>query len=360
MIRSLVRRWRQSLNTKPYAWVSLAAACLLALTLLHPKLPQRSQLVHALIVIDITQSMGVEDTLWKGKRMARIEQAKAAAIDLLHELPCGSEIGVGLFNEYRTFVLLAPIEVCENFHELSTSIETLNNRMSWAGASEIAKGINSGLQSLKALPNHPALVFLTDGQESPPISFLHRPKIAASAGEFKGVLVGVGGYTLQAIPKFDPDGHRIGVWKPDEVAQVDIYSQGRESSVAGESYVEDPNDNAKSATTVPPPSDKKEHLSAVREEYLGLIAREIGFGYLHLTAPHEIYRSLTQAGATEIETRWGDGRWALAWTAFVLLFIANVGFLTVRDRGTQLIARMSVIKRSQRTVKLQKFIGRTP
>jgi mxaL protein len=330
----------QRVRERPYAWLLLLSALLSFVALFDPKLPLRTDTVRALVVIDITQSMGVEDVLWEGQKLSRLDAAKRATEDLLQSLPCGSEIGIGLFNEYRTFVLLAPVEVCENYRELTTTLDALNNRMSWAGASEIAKGINSGFQSVKALAKSPALIFMTDGQESPPISFLHRPKITITPGEIKGLLVGVGAYTRSPIPKYDPDGHRIGFWKPDEVAQVDIYSQGRESSVPGEHYVEDPND-PKPQAAKPLPPEKMEHLSAVREEYLALIAKETGLGYMHLTGPHQVLEALGQARATLNEVRWIDGRAFLAGLTFVLLLLSHVGASAVSGPLKRLRSRLT-------------------
>ena len=48
--------------------------------------------------------------------------------------------------------------------------------MAWAGASEVAKGINSGMEAVKSLDGAPALLFLTDGHESPPVNPGYRPR----------------------------------------------------------------------------------------------------------------------------------------------------------------------------------------
>jgi mxaL protein len=331
-----LRLWFRAQAQHPQAWSLTAGAVALGLALLNPTIPVGEDLVHALIVVDITQSMGVMDSQWKGETVTRLEQSRRAISELLQEVPCGSEIGIGVFNEYRTFVLLAPLEVCSNFRELQATIDTLSNRMSWAGASEIAKGINSGLQAVKSLANKPAFVLLTDGHEAPPISLAHRPRIDAKPGDFNGVLVGTGSLRPQQIPKFDPEGNRIGFWRADEVSQVDIYSQGRESSVSGEQYAEDPADVGKpkdvpKAPEKAPEKAGQEHLSSLHEAYLQMLSTELGLGYLRLKGPGELHRSLIASNATRRETVSGDGRWLLALMGLVILVITHIGLIGARE-----------------------------
>ena len=327
-----VRNWLRNQAQHPQAWALTAAAIALGIALLRPTIPVSENLVHALIVVDVTQSMGVPDAQWRGETVSRLEQSRRAVSELLQEVPCGSEIGLGIFNEYRTFVLLAPLEVCSNFRELQATIDSLNNRMSWAGASEIAKGINSGLQAVKVLQGKPAFVLLTDGHEAPPISLSHRPRIDAKPGDFNGVLVGTGSLSPHQIPKFDPEGNRIGFWRADEVSQVDIYSKGRESSVEGEGYADDPADAGK-PKELQKPTEKagQEHLSSLHEAYLQMLSTELGLGYLRLTGPGDLKRSLLENHATMKETVPGDGRWVLALIALVILVITHIGLIGAQE-----------------------------
>jgi len=343
------RIWLRKQTQHPQAWSLTAGALALGIALFNPTLPVGEDLAHALIVVDITQSMGVLDSQWKGETVTRLEQSRRAISELLQEVPCGSEIGIGIFNEYRTFVLLAPLEVCSNFRELQATVDTLSNRMSWAGASEIAKGINSGLQSVKSLSGKPAFVMFTDGHEAPPISLAHRPRIDAKPGDFNGVLVGVGSLRPQQIPKFDPEGNRIGFWRADEVSQVDIYSQGRESSVAGETYAEDPADAGKPKEVQKAPEKAgQEHLSSLHEAYLQMLSTELGLGYLRLSAPGDLHRSLIANHATRRETVPGDGRWVLAIVGLLILVITHIGLIGAREmsRRVYVFGRAKLTERS--------------
>jgi len=344
------RAWLRAQAQHPQAWALTGAALALGLALFRPTIPMGENLVHALIVVDVTQSMGVPDGQWRGETVSRLEQSRRAISELMQEVPCGSEIGIGIFNEYRTFVLLAPLEVCSNFRELQATTDSLSNRMSWAGASEIAKGINSGLQAVKSLPGKPAFVLLTDGHEAPPISLSHRPRIDAKPGDYNGVLVGTGSLRPQQIPKFDPEGNRIGFWRADEVSQVDIYSQGRESSVAGETYAEDPADAGK-PKEVPKPAEKagQEHLSSLHEAYLQMLSTELGLGYLRLSGPGDLHRSLQENHATLRETVPGDARWLFAILALVILVVTHIGLIGAREmsRRVYVFGRAKMGQRDQ-------------
>jgi mxaL protein len=339
LIEPLRARWRRH----PDGWLLALGTLALAVTLLRPTLPVPEDLVHALLVIDVTQSMNVSDGHWEGALVTRGELARHAARGMLREVPCGSEIGLGIFNEYRTLVLLAPVEVCANFRELETTLDSIGNRMSWSGASEIAKGINSGFQSVDALPGKPAFVLFTDGHEAPPISMAHRPKIRGTPGEYAGVLVGTGSLRPQPIPKFDPDGNRIGYWRADEVAQVDIYSQGRESSVPGEGYAEDPADPVK-PKPVAKPKAGQEHLSGLHEAYLQQLANETGLGYLRLDAPGQLLDAVRANRGSTRRTVNGDGRWPLALVALIALVASHVG----RRSGAEWLGRARARLRDRR------------
>ena len=83
--------------------------------------------------------------------VSRLAYAKHLLRQTLADLPCGSRIGWAVFTEYRVLLLVAPVEVCDNYHELIATLDRIDARMSWAGASEVAKGLYWGLRTLKEL-----------------------------------------------------------------------------------------------------------------------------------------------------------------------------------------------------------------
>ena len=86
----------------------------------------------------------------------------------MRELPCGSRVGWGAFAEYRTILLLAPVEVCANYNDLLASLDRIDGQMRWANASEIRKGVYWAMRASKEVGGKPDILFLTDGQEAPP------------------------------------------------------------------------------------------------------------------------------------------------------------------------------------------------
>ncbi len=90
-----------------------------------------------IVVFDITQSMSVEDYQIGDAPASRLAYAREATGRALRDLPCGSRVGWGAFAEYRTVLLLAPIEVCANYNDLLASLDKIDGQMRWGNASEV-------------------------------------------------------------------------------------------------------------------------------------------------------------------------------------------------------------------------------
>lgn len=273
-------------------WLLLAAALALALCFLEPGANVERQLYEHVVVLDVTQSMNVLDRQLERKPVSRLAFAKQMLRDALLRLPCGSKVGWGMFTEYRSYLLVAPVEVCANLSELRATLARIDGRMAWTGNSEIAKGLYSGITIASQLPGRPSLVFVTDGHEAPPLNPRHRPSFDGKPGEITGLLVGVGEETQSPIPKIDPLGRPLGFWRADEVMQVDPRSQGRGASVQNELMIEE--DGGRPAASLPgavPPG--REHLSSLHEPYLRLLAEEIRLNYHRLQRLDDFVEALT-------------------------------------------------------------------
>jgi mxaL protein len=293
-IASNLRNWRDVL-------LLALAAVLLAMTFARPTSRLQLADVEAVVVIDITQSMNATDQLQQGKAVSRLAYAKAELERVVGAMPCGSKIGWGIFTEHRSFLMLTPLEVCEHQRELLDGLRRIDGGMAWAGDSEIAKGLNSGLRMAKALESLPALVFVTDGHEAPPINPRYRPAFTLERGAVRGLLVGVGGDLPVPIPKLDPSGRRLGEWSAKEVMQIDPRSAGRGGSVSGEQMTELQDGPAGPAVGATPGA---EHLSSLREGYLQLLASETGLTYLRLSGARELQQALADPKLTRpVEAR---------------------------------------------------------
>lgn len=304
-------------------WLLALASLALATTFLHPTAPVQRPLFEYVVVLDITQSMNVPDYTLEGKPTSRLDYAKYALRELLQSLPCGSKLGWGIFTEYRSFLLLAPVEVCENYPELASTLEHIDGRMAWTGNSEIAKGYYGGLTIAGGLESQPGLVFISDGQESPPLNPRFRPVYDGKKGAVRGVVVGAGGLNPLPIPKVDPSGRPLGYWRADEVMQTDPRSLGRNGSVSGERMAE-----SESRETIDPAlvgARGSEHLSSLREAYLKLLAAETGLRYHRLQTPEGLLAALTDESLARKARSRADLRFVCAGLALALLLTVYLG-----------------------------------
>ena len=275
----------------------VAFVLLLAAIFMPPFDAQRST-YNYLIVFDITQSMNVEDYEIGGLPTSRLTFAREAVRRTLRELPCGSRVGWGAFAEYRTLLLLAPIEVCGNYNDLLASLDRIDGRMRWGNASEIGKGLFWAMRGARDVGGQPKVIFLTDGQEAPPLEGEGLPMFDdLKRGAIDGWVVGVGGYTPRPIPRTDTDGRPMGYWHADEVVQRDTPSS---KSPANASH---------------------EQLSEVREPYLRKLAREAGFEYLHLQSFDSIRDAMLNPRFAQRRAAPTDFAWLAAVAALVMLVV---------------------------------------
>ncbi|MEF7613027.1 vWA domain-containing protein [Aquincola sp. MAHUQ-54] len=288
-LQALAVRGLRGLRAHRDAALLAAAALALAACFLPWRLTvERARFDHV-IVLDITQSMNVPDMSAAGRPVARLAFAKQALRQALNALPCGSRVGWGVFTEYRSLLVMAPVEVCANLGELRTTLANLDGRMAWIGGSEVAKGLHSGMGIVRQLPERPSLVFVTDGHEAPPLHPRHRPRLDGTPGEVAGLIVGVGQAQPSPIPKLDARGRPLGTWGPDEVLQADPRSRGRGGSVAGEALADDAAGPAAAVGATP----GTEHLSGLREPYLRLLASEDGLRFHRLGGAQDLAAALT-------------------------------------------------------------------
>ncbi len=247
----------------------VAALLLLSVALFLPTFQWPRDTYTWLVYIDITQSMNVEDYELDGAPISRLAFARQAIRRAIRDLPCGSRVGLGAFADYRTLLLLAPVEVCGNYNDLLVSLSYIDGRMRWRNASEIAKGVSWAIRGAREIGEGANVVFVTDGQEAPPL----RPSVQpifddVKPGEIRGWLIGAGGDTPRPIPKTDRNGNSLGYWSARDVIQ----------RLGGPA-------DAKS-------SPNREHLSALREPYLKSIAQQVGFEYARLSKPASVSEAM--------------------------------------------------------------------
>jgi len=253
----------------------LALALMLTLlALAAPSAPLKRRSFDTLVVVDITGSMNTRDYSAGGRPVSRLEFVKATLHDLLAGLPCASRVALGVFSERRSFLLFEPVEVCADYAPLAGAIEALDWRMAWEGDSRIAAGLFRAIEMARELKAD--LVFLTDGQEAPPLPFSGPPSFEGRAGEVRGLVVGTGGYALSPIPKFDDNGREIGFYNVEDVPHDNRFGLPPPGAEQREGY------NARNAPFGAAVAVGVEHLSSVREPYLRSLAEKTGLSYAHL------------------------------------------------------------------------------
>jgi mxaL protein len=308
ILRTLATRRRSSAFTFDRSTRAAAIAFVLLLVAVFlPPIETPRAAYDYLVVFDITQSMNVEDYELDGLPVSRLTFAREAVRRTLRKLPCGSRIGWGVFAEYRTLVLLAPIEVCENYNDLLSSLDRIDGRMRWGNASEISKGVFWAMRGARDVGGHPGVLFLTDGQEAPPVEGEGLAMFDdLKRGDINGDLIGVGGYTPRPIPRTDADGRPMGYWHADEVVQRDPNASGR------------------------PASQSHEQLSEVREPYLRKLARAIGFEYTHLVTIDSLREAMLNPRFAVRRRAPADVAWV---AALVALLALGLGFASRRGSG---------------------------
>lgn len=245
------------------AFFMLLVTLLIMAALWFPRTDRTIQVMDLLFVIDITQSMDVEDVDYDGEKISRLTWATEYTKQTLQQLPCGSHVGLAAFTEARSLVLINPVEVCSSYNDLTRMLTKINGSMAWALSSEVSKAAFTAIDQAKLMEPSPDIVFITDGHEAPPLHETLFPKYQGKLGDVSGVFIGVGGEKLLPIPKHDIDGTEAGFWEQNDVMHEDVYASLR-------------NESAESRAAKP----RNEHLSSQKKSHLEQLAKMLDFDYV--------------------------------------------------------------------------------
>ncbi|WP_409977762.1 vWA domain-containing protein [Bradyrhizobium sp. SZCCHNPS10062] len=306
--------WRQNLRD-PMALLLLAALALACVAIALPPMPMTVIGVDVLAIVDITGSMNTRDYQVAGKPTSRLLVAKAALKDMIGKLPCPSRLALGLFSERVPFLLFEPVDVCQDYGAVSGAIEAIDWREAWEGDSHVAAGLYRSIEMAKSLGAD--LIFITDGQEAPPLPASGAPAFEGKRGEVRGLIVGAGGYSLSPIPKFDDRGNEVGFWGDDEVPHENRFGSPPPDAESRPGY------NPRNAPFGAAAAIGTEHLSSVREPYLKQLAQEAGLGYAHMDGSSHLAEGYLPIATPHASPGLTDLRWvpgALALLALLAVF----------------------------------------
>ncbi len=256
-------------------WFVFLALCLLVATLFRPFWNIERARPDVLFVLDITGSMNVRDYDFGGQPQSRLERAKVTIEQVLARLPCGSRAGLAVFSERRSFLLLEPVDICNNYGAIASTVARIDWRMAWEGDSHIATGLFNAIELAQS--QGASVVFITDGHEAPPLPSFGGPVFGGNPADTSGLLVGAGGNQLVPIPKFDESGHEIGFYGVHDVDQENRLGLPPTSMQDREGW--HPRNAPFGAAT----ATGNEHLSSLRRDYLNSLAQSTGLSYIDLT-----------------------------------------------------------------------------
>ena len=137
----------------------LITLLLLLLALFRPSIPLKRDLHNYLLIVDVTQSMNTADMRLQGQAVSRIAYTRELLKDSIAQLPCGTNISLGVFSAESIALLFTPIEVCNNYDVIQDSIAHLEWRMAWRGNSRLRFGLQSATAILNSLPVPAQIVF---------------------------------------------------------------------------------------------------------------------------------------------------------------------------------------------------------
>ncbi len=248
----------------------VAALLLLLVASMNPTVLTRHQAPTYMVFVDVTQSMNVRDATLFGKPISRLEYTQYLLKKTIKKLPCGTKVGLGIFFKSSVAWLYAPLETCENYNILMDTIDHLEWRMASQGSSNIRQALLTIATSLITSGETGQVVFITDGDEAPPLNIFSKTSLANWQGGSGWLLVGVGGDKPAPIPKFNNKNEVIGYWSTYSI-QIQPSSRvnegpsdSRDESIATEAY--------------------EYYLSKLDETYLKELANDIHAKYVRLTS----------------------------------------------------------------------------
>jgi mxaL protein len=306
-----------SKNLKDYRFYCLSLALLTMLALfVKPQVIKRQPVYNFTIIVDITRSMNAKDYQLKDEVVSRLQFVKQALRDLVLKLPCQSKVGLGLFTERKSTLLFEPIEVCSSYAEIDSVIDSIDWRMAWSADSRISKGLASTITQLQDRGSH--IVFLTDGQEAPPVNPRYKTDFSDLKGKLQGMLVGVGGGQNVPIPKYNNQGQQQGFYKQDDVPHRSTFGIAPTSSVPIKGY------NARNAPFGSGNVGGDQHLTKLYESYLQQLSKEVDWSYHRLKTSEQLNKALQIPAFAKQQQVLSDSRPYFA--VFTLILLGLVYF----------------------------------
>ena len=285
-----------------------AALALLIVALFKPTVPVKRDIYSYLLVADISQSMNVKDMNIAGKTVSRMEYQQQLMHRIIGEMPCGTQVSIGLFAGVSVAALYTPIEVCENFAAIDDSINHLDWRMGWSGNSRLRESMVTMAKLIRSFPEPAQVVYFSDGEETPRLHIFNTKDLTGFQGGKDWLLVGIGSQKGTAIPKLDEHNQLIGYWANESFAMQPGVAQISQDNIGSR--------NDEIASDV---SDR--YMSKLEEKYMERLASEVGGHYVNGESLQNILAEMKKQPPARRDKAAFELKWIIASLAG-LLFLA--------------------------------------
>ncbi len=254
-------------HSRDFFRLATSLVLLVSAAILQPTIQVKRDIRNYLLVVDISQSMNVEDVTIKGVSSSRLAYTKEMLQNIVANMPCGTGVGIAIFAGTGIAALYTPLEVCENYSVILDTISHLEWRNAWAANSQIRQSLFSLATVLRSFSEPAQVVYFTDGEEAPKLHIFNTKDLSSFQKSSDWLFVGIGSEKGAGIPKFSDQNQLIGYWSNDSFAVqpgISQISQGnlgaRDTSVAI--------------------SENDTYQSKLDEKYLKSLAKEIDGDYV--------------------------------------------------------------------------------
>jgi len=306
-----------------------AAMLMLIIALFNPTFPVKRDIYSYLFVADITQSSNVKDATLDGKLVTRMQYQQYLLHRIIGEMPCGTQVGIGLFAGVSVAALYTPIEVCENFAAIEDTIDHLDWRTGWSGNSRVRESMLTLAKLIRSFPEPAQVIYMTDGEETPKLHVFNTRDLTGFQGGKDWLFIGIGSDKGTAIPKLDEHNQLIGYWASESFAMQPGVAQISQDNIGTreESVASDTNDR---------------YLSRLDEKYLISLAKEVNGNYVNGESLQNILAAMKKQPPARRSKADFELKWIFAGLAGLLFLAAYLPKHPIKESKvlfTQLITR---------------------
>ena len=299
----------------------------LILGLINPKVNIERDIHNYIFVVDISQSMLTKDMSIEGQKVSRLDYSKKLLQGIMDQLPCKTNVSIGMFAGVSVAATYTPINICDNYSAVNSTIQHLDWRSVWSGNSRIREGLSNLARLIRSFPQSARVVFLTDGEEAPRLHTFNTRDLSQFQGETDWLMVGIGSEEGSAIPKYDSENQLIGFWSVDSFALQPGIAQISESNIGAR------NDSIAF-------SESDRYISKLNEKYLIEITSMIKGQYVKGDSVNSVVSKMNM-----IPPSWRDKSELPLRNLFVTLSL--IFFLL---RFNKLLSTISFLKKNKKTI----------